>query len=212
MTGPARPDGPRGGPQPARVPVGARAEPFFVPASFSPLDGRGFEAGEVELGEVTGAFSFRGELRLFLHHRASTTLETSRAVTWVAPDGRRFRGALQARAGAGQRVLGRVPSVGNEGDALALKGWRFGIAVAALPPLGEGEWYVATLIGCEVVLEGVRLGVVVDVHETGGGDVVEVDTGADASELFVLTRSLVLDVDAAARRIVVRELPWDPSP
>jgi 16S rRNA processing protein RimM len=194
------------------VPEAARVAPVFAPASFVALEGLGFAEGEVELGEVTGAFSFRGELRLFLHHRGSSTLEASRPVTWVAPDGRRYRGALQARSGAGQRVLGRVPGLQTEADALALRGWRFGLAIDALPALPDGEWYVASLIGCEVVLEGARLGRVVDVHETAGGDVVEVDTGGEASELFVLTRSLVVEVDAVARRIVVRELPWDPNP
>jgi 16S rRNA processing protein RimM len=177
-----------------------------------PVDGEGFTADEVELGEVTGAFSFRGELRLFLHHRASTTLATPRRVVWVAPDGRRFEGNLQARTGAGQRVLGSVPGVRTEAEAILLKGWRFGVALASLPALPEGEWYVATLIGCDVWLADARLGVVVDVHETPGGDVVEVDVGAEARELFVLTRAIVAAVDVLQRRIVVRELPWDPSP
>ncbi|MBA3381088.1 MAG: 16S rRNA processing protein RimM [Actinobacteria bacterium] len=69
-----------------------------------------------------------------------------------------------------------------------------------LPPTEDGSYYVADLVGLEVVeTEGEWLGVVTDVLPGVANDVLELDTGL----LLPLVGDCVRDVDLVQRRIVV---------
>lgn len=75
-----------------------------------------------------------------------------------------------------------------------------------LPP---EEYYQSDLIGCEVIERGQArpLGRVTGWQEYGAAALMEVDTGARGEPLLVpFARSICVEVDVAARRIVV-ELP-----
>lgn len=62
--------------------------------------------------------------------------------------------------------------------------------------LEEGEYYIADIIGMEVVTEdGVRLGTVKDVMETGANDVYVVDRGSDKELLIPAIKQCILDMD-----------------
>ena len=69
-----------------------------------------------------------------------------------------------------------------------------------LAQLEEGEFYVADLLGLEVVEHGgARLGVVQDVLPGPANDALELDTG----RLLPLVEECVLEVDLAAGRVLV---------
>ncbi len=69
-----------------------------------------------------------------------------------------------------------------------------------LPPPEDDSYYVADLVGLEVVeAEGGRLGVVTDVLPGVANDVLELDTGL----LLPLVEDCIRDVDLAQRRVVV---------
>ena len=69
-----------------------------------------------------------------------------------------------------------------------------------LPPLPADTYYVADLVGMEVVDEGgARVGAVADVLPGPANDVLELDSGL----LLPLVEDCVRDVDTAARRIVL---------
>jgi 16S rRNA processing protein RimM len=71
---------------------------------------------------------------------------------------------------------------------------------SSLPPTGEDEYYVADLIGLEVVEEqGRSLGNVRDVSNYAANDVLELDSGL----LLPLVEDCVRQVDLDAGRIVV---------
>jgi 16S rRNA processing protein RimM len=71
---------------------------------------------------------------------------------------------------------------------------------SSLPPTGEDEYYVADLIGLEVVEEeGRSLGSVRDVSNYAANDVLELDSGL----LLPLVEDCVRQVDLDAGRIVV---------
>ncbi|HNC96654.1 MAG TPA: hypothetical protein PKW90_11050, partial [Myxococcota bacterium] len=67
--------------------------------------------GEVVLGEISGVFGIRGELRIFLHYRESDTLRTERSVILVSPEGQRRDVQMIVRPGAGKRILAKVRGV-----------------------------------------------------------------------------------------------------
>jgi 16S rRNA processing protein RimM len=69
-----------------------------------------------------------------------------------------------------------------------------------LADLEDGAFYVADLVGLEVVEQGgERLGVVEDVLPGPANDALELDTG----RLLPLVEDCVLEVDLAARRVLV---------
>ncbi len=69
-----------------------------------------------------------------------------------------------------------------------------------LPPPEDGSYYVADLVGLEVVeAEGERLGVVTDVLPGVANDALELDTGL----LLPFVEDCVRDVDLVQRRVVV---------
>jgi 16S rRNA processing protein RimM len=158
---------------------------------------------DVVLGEIAGVFGVRGEVRLILHHREGRTLfGGERDVTLVAPDGARRRVKLTARSGAGKRVIARIAGVDTPEAARDLMGTHVLVARVALPPPGEGEFYLHDLFDLPVFDDaGEELGKLADVT-TGDVDVWIVET-LDGDEAFVLaTKENVVSV--SPDRIVLK--------
>ena len=62
--------------------------------------------------------------------------------------------------------------------------------------LADGEYYIADIIGMEVVADsGVRLGIVKDVMETGANDVYVVEREGGKELLLPAIRQCILDID-----------------
>lgn len=158
---------------------------------------------EVVLGEVIGVFGIRGEVRLHLHHRDSQTLYEPSEAILVAPTGERRKVRIQARSGAGRRVIGRIEGVNTPEDAAALHGWGVVVPRAALPEPADGEYYVHDLLGAQVVDElGEPLGEIADVV-AGERDVWVVETG-DGEHYLAATPENILDVDLELGRVTIR--------
>jgi 16S rRNA processing protein RimM len=78
--------------------------------------------------------------------------------------------------GQGKGAVARFDGVADRGAAEALRGSLVEVERSALPPLEEGEYYHADLIGlpCED-RDGQKLGKVVAVENYGAGDLLEVE-------------------------------------
>jgi 16S rRNA processing protein RimM len=103
----------------------------------------------------------------------------------------------------GGRWILKFRGIDTISDAEKLCGAEIRIPKSQRAPLGEGEYYYADLIGCEVVDRntGETLGRVSDFHEYGGPGVLE------AGKLLIpFARSICVEIDVARRRIEV-ELP-----
>lgn len=75
-------------------------------------------------------------------------------------------------------------------------------------PLGENEFYIADLVGADVVTEtGEELGILRDVLQTGANDVYIVDSPEYGEVLIPAIRQCVIKVDISASRVTVRLLP-----
>jgi 16S rRNA processing protein RimM len=158
---------------------------------------------EIVLGEVVGVFGFRGELRVHLHDRESTTLREVRPVVLVMPDGSRRPTRMRVRAGAGKRILGTADGIASEDAARACIGAQIVIARSELPAPAAGEFYVHDLIGLAVQDDGGNvLGTLADVVP-GAVDVwvVALPDGDDA--FLVATKEAVRSIEPARGRIVV---------
>ncbi|MBA3333703.1 MAG: 16S rRNA processing protein RimM [Actinobacteria bacterium] len=85
-------------------------------------------------------------------------------------------------------------------DRVVERGSELTVLRAELPLPEPGSYYVADLVGLEVVeTDGERLGVVMDVLPGIANDALELDTGL----LLPLVEDCVRDVDLVQRRVVV---------
>ncbi|HVF94351.1 MAG TPA: ribosome maturation factor RimM [Sphingomonas sp.] len=76
----------------------------------------------------------------------------------------------------GNGTIARFAGVGDRTAAEGLRGTELTVPRAALPPLGEGEYYHADLLGLAAVsTTGDALGTVVAIDNFGAGDVIEIE-------------------------------------
>jgi 16S rRNA processing protein RimM len=102
----------------------------------------------------------------------------------------------------GATVVGRAEGVETREQAQALKGLAVSVRRDALPVPEAGHYYLADLVGLEVVNEqGQVLGVVKRLFSNGAQDVMEV--AGDATRLLPWVAAVVKEVDLAAGRIRV---------
>jgi 16S rRNA processing protein RimM len=107
-------------------------------------------------------------------------------------DGVRATVVVSRRVGGGRRAI--------KLDRTASRGTELYVHREELPPLDEGSYYVADLVGLDVLDEnGVKVGVVRDVLPGPANDVLELDTGL----LLPLVDACVREVDLAARRVLL---------
>ena len=148
----------------------------------------------VVLAAVAGAHGIGGEVRLKLFAEAPDSLKRHREVLV----GERTLAVTSVREGAMPIV--RFAGIADRNAAEALRGQLVSVPRSALPPLAEGEYYHADLIGlpCESAA-GEPLGAVVAVENFGAGDILEIERGG--RRFMVPFREGIADL--AGGRIVV---------
>ncbi len=162
---------------------------------------------EVRVGEITGVFGIKGELKLRSH--TDPPLAIGRYRPWT----------LRHR---GQETLVHKPKLRPHGKGLLLTleqsadrdvaeswiGAEVWIPRSALPAPADGEFYWIDLEGLEVVtVDGVALGRVSHLFSTGANDVVAVSGERERLIPFVRP-DVIRDIDLGARRMTV---DWDPE-
>jgi 16S rRNA processing protein RimM len=101
-------------------------------------------------------------------------------------------------------LLARLAGVGNREAALKLRGRAVAVSRAALPKPDAGHYYLADLVGLEVVNEqGIVLGAVKSWTFNGAQDVMEV--AGDRARLIPWFPTVIKAVDLARRPI---EVEW----
>ncbi|HEY6048843.1 MAG TPA: ribosome maturation factor RimM [Sphingomicrobium sp.] len=140
------------------------------------------ERGErrIALAAVAGAHGVRGEVRLKLFSDSADSLSRH---------DRLFVGGVERRLlsirDSGKTAVARFDGLADRSAAEALRGSLVEIDRAALPPLEEGEYYHADLIGLAAVdSEGRPVGTVVAVENYGAGDLLEIEDEAGKRSLI----------------------------
>jgi 16S rRNA processing protein RimM len=133
-------------------------------------EGEGLDK-RVTLAAITGAHGLKGEVRLKLF---TDDAEALKRYGSFDADGRTLTLAFVRQAGAG--AIARFKEVPDRTAAEALRGKTLTVSREALPPLEEGEYYHADLIGLPVVTaEGDSVGTVLTVENFGAGDVLDIE-------------------------------------
>jgi 16S rRNA processing protein RimM len=128
-------------------------------------------ADRIALAAVAGAHGIKGELRLKLFSDSAESLSRHDKL-YVAGSERR----LLSIRDSGKTAVARLEGVEDRSAAEALRGSLVEIDRSALPPLEEGEYYYADLIGLPAEdREGTPVGIVVAVENYGAGDLLEIE-------------------------------------
>lgn len=125
----------------------------------------------IALAAVAGAHGVKGEVRLKLFSDSADSLAAHKKI-YVGGVERRL---LFVREG-GKVVVARFEGVADRSAAEALRGSLVEIDRSALPPLDDGEYYHADVIGLPAVdPDGKAVGTVVSVENYGAGDLLEIE-------------------------------------
>lgn len=150
----------------------------------------------IALAAVAGAHGIKGELRLKLFSDSAESL-ARHAKVFVG--GRELR--LESVKAAGKGVIARLGGVADRSAAEALRGQLIEVDRSALPPLAEGEFYHADLIGLPCAdRQGAAVGTVVAVENYGAGDLLEVELPGGKRSLIPFKPGIA---DLADGRIVL---------
>jgi len=126
---------------------------------------------QVTLAAIAGAHGIGGEVRLKLFAEGLESLK--RYKSFQAGD-RPL--TLQSVKPGGNGAIARFAEIADRSAAEALRGTLLSVPRSSLPPLGEGEYYHADVIGlpCQSA-DGATLGTIVAVENFGAGDLLEVE-------------------------------------
>ncbi|MEA3028931.1 MAG: rRNA processing protein RimM [Sphingomonadales bacterium] len=146
---------------------------------------------QVTLAAVAGAHGIGGEVRLKLFAQGVDSLKRHR-ILFAGERALTLKSVKPGSAGA----IARFAEIADRAAAEALRGQLLTVPRAALPPLADGEYYHADLIGlpCESAA-GDALGQVVAVENYGAGDLLEIER-PDGKRALIPLRPGIADLEA----------------
>jgi 16S rRNA processing protein RimM len=152
----------------------------------------------VALAAIAGAHGVTGEVRLKLFGDGAESLRRHEAF-----NGGALTLASLREDGKGGAIA-RFREVSDRTGAEALRGTVLAVSRSALPPLEEGEFYYADLVGLPVWSEsGKEIGKVVEIADYGATEIAEIELAGGGRFMVPLTDQAVPRWDR--ERLVVAE-------
>ncbi len=145
----------------------------------------------ITLAAIAGAHGVAGEVRLKLFGEGIASLRPHKAFNGGALTLEKLRD--DGKGGA----IARFTQIADRTAAEALRGTTLSVPRSALPPLADGEYYHADLIGlAALAVNGEPLGTVVAVENYGAGDVLEIERPTGARFMAPMTADAVPEWNA----------------
>jgi 16S rRNA processing protein RimM len=158
----------------------------------------------VAVGRITKPHGVRGDVAVFVISEVEDRFADG-ATVWLE-DGRALTVASSRRHA--DRLIVRFREVRDRAEAEALAKQLLVVPESMSPDLPEGSWWDHQLVGCRVETDGGReLGELRDVIHTAANDVWSVLDDAGTETLIPVLNDVLVDVDVAAKRVVVAEIP-----
>ncbi|WP_416464700.1 ribosome maturation factor RimM [Sphingomonas sp. VDB2] len=151
----------------------------------------------VTLAAIVGAHGVAGDVRLKLFGEGAESLKNYKSFDAAG----RILTLKSVRPGPNGAVA-RFAEVGDRGAAEALRGTALTVPRSALPPLGEGEYYHADIIGLSCLSSaGEALGEIIAIENFGAGDIIEVERppveGKKGKRFMAPMHAVTLEADRA---------------
>lgn len=159
------------------------------------------------IGRITGIYGVKGWVRVHSYTDPLDSILNYSCWQLGLPSGWAVRRLVSGRR-QGKGLVAHIEGVDDREQARALIGSDIAIERSALPAVGDNEFYWVDLIGMQVVtLDGVSLGQVDYLIETGANDVLVV-RGERERCLPYVRGDVIKRIDREAGII---EVDWDPE-
>ncbi len=162
----------------------------------------------IVVGSINGLHGVRGWVKVFSHTQPRKNILSYR--TWyLLRDGQWVATKLLDGRQQGKGIVARLEGYDDRDQAATLLKTDIAIHSGQLPKAPSGEYYWAELQGLKVInAEGIELGVVDHLLETGANDVLVVMEGETERLIPYVIGQFVLEVSLAEGVIKV---DWDPD-
>ena len=129
----------------------------------------------VTLAAIIGAHGVAGDVRLKLFGEGAESLKSYKSF-----DAAGAKLTLTSLRPGPNGAVARFAEIGDRSAAEALRGTALTVPRSALPPLAEGEYYHADIIGLPCLSSnGEALGEIIAIENFGAGDIIEVERPAE---------------------------------
>jgi 16S rRNA processing protein RimM len=133
---------------------------------------------------------------------------------WIGKDGNWLPREVEAAKIHNDVLLVKIKGINDRDAAFACKGQQVAVPREELPEPDEDEYYWSDLIGLSVKnQQGVDLGLITNVFETGANDVIVVQSSKEQGNierLLPFVEQVVIDVDIQGKTMLVDWLAeWD---
>ena len=157
----------------------------------------------LQVGVISSTHGIRGEVKVFpttddparFKKLKIVLLDTGKELTELE---------VQAVKFFKQFVILKFRGIDNRNDIEIYKGKSLLVPREDAVELEENEYYIADLIGMEVVTDEGEFGILRDVMETGANEVYIIDSKEHGEVLIPAIRDCILDVDVENRRMKIR--------
>lgn len=162
----------------------------------------------IDVGEVSGVFGIKGWVKVFSFTRPRENI-LNYSPWYLRKKGEIREIKLIDGQRQGKLVIAALEGIGDREAAASIVGCNILIDKKQLPVPDKGEYYWADLVGLRVETgQGVGLGYVDHLLETGANDVLVVKDGKQERLIPFLQRQTVLRIDLENGVMVV---DWDPD-
>lgn len=158
----------------------------------------------ITLGKIVGVFGVKGWVKVFSETRPREDI--FKYSPWqLELNGTVFEVKVQEGRAQGKGLVASLNTYTDCDQAKALIGAVISIPQTALPDAGIDEYYWSQLIGLQVTnIQGIELGKVIDLIDTGANDVLVVK--GDKERLIPFTAFAVIAIDLKGGKLKV---DWD---
>ena len=163
--------------------------------------------GRISLGKINGVFGVKGWVKVFSDTKPREQI-VKYSPWWIKQGSEWNRIKVLEGKAHGKGVIARLEGIDDRNKAELLKGVEIAIDREQLAPASDGEYYWIDLIGLRVeTLEGVELGKIRQLFETGANDVIVVS--GEKEHLIPFVQGLyVMEIDLNEG---VMRVDWDPE-
>lgn len=157
----------------------------------------------LQVGVISSTHGIRGEVKVF--PTTDDPLRFKKLKKVLLDTGReQLELEVQSVKFFKQFVIVKFKGIDNINDIEKYKGKGLFVPREDAVPLDEDEYYIADLIGMEVVTDEGEVGILRDVMETGANEVYIIDSKEHGEVLIPAIRDCILDVDVENRRMKIR--------
>jgi len=161
----------------------------------------------VSIGVISGSYGLRGEVKIHPLTDFPERFKALSKVILVNKDERLLMEVEKSRPHASGHLI-KFKTLNTREAADALRGYYLMIPEDQVFPLPEGSYYHFQLKGLTVYDEELgRIGILVDILETGANDVYVINSEQYGEVLIPAIGEVVLQVDLNEKRMKIRLLP-----